>query len=763
MLQNKCRHSAVLPNEICPFCNTTTPETLLDICFDYINKHPETICTPSSENLQLMDGLSLPVEICERLLNVRNNSLTPVDSSFINIFRNTDCTRLKRVKLRQTEIQDQDLEMLLKHNLIELDLSLCPNLTSNCIEHLSNHSSSLLCLSIGEDTDIFPVRLFGKSPLDQELYQKRYIFLAPHLRRLTLKGLNLLQSDFYMILLYPLSTLTHLDLSNCSSLGNFLYTHHLVNLTSLILYNVDAIETKIAAICKLTNLRHLDISQSRDDQGKYKKGDQILKTIVECLPKLTSLDISGTNLAGRGVAETINGSVCDIPGLSSRANNPFQYLGLYETSHDACLRHDIPAKLIGGNANEEQILVAALAYLDRTDMLQKVMNELFHLFRLENIEYLGQALNIVLEAMSRHLHERHIQISGSATLFYIVKGTGTELHDDVRVKRKIITTLLNGMSVHKNDDTMMRNGCLTLCQFRIPTDVLFDYERLVNILLYSVYGMAQESFVQRIGIYLLNSLACQVDGQQKVKLGELGAINRMIWLIKDRLERGICDDVLEVAWSTMWNVTDETPLNCQKFLEQKGMQHFLQCLERFPDREELLRNMMGLLGNVAEVRELRQYLVTSEYLSVFARLLDSQSDGIEVSYNAAGVISHIASDGPDVWLVMEPTRNYVLNKMVTAIERWDINSLRNINYRSFEPILYLVQVYHTPECQHWAVWALANLTKVYPEKYCTLVEREGGLSLLQELIYHPIVPARVKDLAAIVIENCRKFQASLEG
>lgn len=37
--------------------------------------------------------------------------------------------------------------------------------------------------------------------------------------------------------------------------------------------------------------------------------------------------------------------------------------------------------------------------------------------------------------------------------------------------------------------------------------------------------MAQESFVQRIGIYLLNSLACQVDRQQKAKLGELGAID----------------------------------------------------------------------------------------------------------------------------------------------------------------------------------------------------------------------------------------------
>ena len=27
-------------------------------------------------------------------------------------------------------------------------------------------------------------------------------------------------------------------------------------------------------------------------------------------------------------------------------------------------------------------------------------------------------------------------------------------------------------------------------------------------------------------------------------------------------------------------------------------------------------------------------------------------------------------------------------------------------------------VSHTPECQMWAVWALANLTSVTPDKYC---------------------------------------------
>ena len=58
-----------------------------------------------------------------------------------------------------------------------------------------------------------------------------------------------------------------------------------------------------------------------------------------------------------------------------------------------------------------------------------------------------------------------------------------------------------------------------------------------------------------------------------------------------------------------------------------------------------------------------------------------------------------------------PSRVEVLEKMVVALDRWDINTKRNINYRSFEPILRLVKVIHTPQCQHWASWALANLTR----------------------------------------------------
>ncbi len=170
----------------------------------------------------------------------------------------------------------------------------------------------------------------------------------------------------------------------------------------------------------------------------------------------------------------------------------------------------------------------------------------------------------------------------------------------------------------------------------------------------------------------------------------------------------------------MWNVTDETPVNCKRFLDGGGMQLFLKCKEKFHNSQDLLRNMMGLLGNVAEVPSLRPQLMTSAFVSEFSMLLDSTSDGIEVSYNAAGVLAHMASDGAEAWTIDDPPREEVLGRMVSAIERWDINTKRNINYRSFEPILRLVRIAHTPECQHWAVWALANLTRTDSKRKTTI-------------------------------------------
>ena len=50
----------------------------------------------------------------------------------------------------------------------------------------------------------------------------------------------------------------------------------------------------------------------------------------------------------------------------------------------------------------------------------------------------------------------------------------------MKVKTRILKTLLTIMLKELDDPAMMRNGCLILCQFQIPSDVIFDYKRLVR-------------------------------------------------------------------------------------------------------------------------------------------------------------------------------------------------------------------------------------------------------------------------------------------
>lgn len=98
----------------------------------------------------------------------------------------------------------------------------------------------------------------------------------------------------------PLTTsLLHLDLSNCSSIGNGEALLQLKQIRTLILYNCPKLHSAIINISKLTGLRYLDISTSNDRHGhSYKHPESQLEVIALGLVNLTHLDISGTNLAG---------------------------------------------------------------------------------------------------------------------------------------------------------------------------------------------------------------------------------------------------------------------------------------------------------------------------------------------------------------------------------------------------------------------------------------------------------------------------------
>lgn len=71
---------------------------------------------------------------------------------------------------------------------------------------------------------------------------------------------------------------------------------------------------------------------------------------------------------------------------------------------------------------------------------------------------------------------------------------------------------------------MVRNCCLSLCQFEIPLEILFDYGRVARLLVAVLQHHNSDHLTQRIVVFLLNSMACHVEGEQKVQVGNIGAI-----------------------------------------------------------------------------------------------------------------------------------------------------------------------------------------------------------------------------------------------
>lgn len=54
------------------------------------------------------------------------------------------------------------------------------------------------------------------------------------------------------------------------------------------------------------------------------------------------------------------------------------------------------------------------------------------------------------------------------------------------------------------------------------------------------------------------------------------------------------------------------------------------------------------------------------------------SENIDVSYFAAGIVAHLASDGPDQWDLKNHARDDMLEELKNAVTNWKV--INNINY-----------------------------------------------------------------------------------
>jgi len=121
-------------------------------------------------------------------------------------------------------------------------------------------------------------------------------------------------------------------------------------------------------------------------------------------------------------------------------------------------------------------------------------------------------------------------------------------------------------------------------------------------------------------------------------------MEKLLQIVNQKLQAGEVDVTLKFTLSALWNLTDESPTTCETFLGAGGLDLFVNLLnaEPFLNEASIETKVLGLLNNLAEVCHLRSQILRSDFINVLSfRLLSSEH--IDVSYFAAGILSHLCS------------------------------------------------------------------------------------------------------------------------
>ena len=212
------------------------------------------------------------------------------------------------------------------------------------------------------------------------------------------------------------------------------------------------------------------------------------------------------------------------------------------------------------------------------------------------------------------------------------------------------------MENYPNNLQLQKNTLLTLCSDRILQDVTFDRFRCARLVLDCLCTF-EDSSMGRMSVAICSILAAKISTAETTVLGSTPKyMRKLLSMVRSKMEAQSVDITLKFTLSALWNLTDESPETCTIFLREGGLELFLQVLETFPNESTVETKILGLINNIAEVKTLRCRLMVDPFLTALHRLL--RSPLIDVAYFAAGIVSHLASAGAEMWtseIIPRPT------------------------------------------------------------------------------------------------------------
>jgi len=737
------------------------PGLLQEACIDYICDNLESLTTTvtikeGDSRLQFKEEeVFFHTELSEQLL-VRLCEKKKMDDMTMSLF-DGETTRLRHVRLKDaSKLTVRGLRTLKGHRILELEAIGLSKATVtdlvSCLGEWSLHNLRLLNVSNSTFMDT-----------------NKFCVVVALAKLKNLQVLNVSNTEFNKtsleVVVEDLQLLDTLDLSNTKVTDISPLRRCRSRLRSLSLYGcklpASATENTISVLTELTELVHLDISDDKEENAPFDMlapGARFrvssLLSQPSCLPKLQALDLSGKE-------DIIVPSLHTF--LSSHPRLVFLGLVLTDAAKDPLFRepshpehHTITHILLSGFGTECQILEALKRYLARPQYIQKT---LYYLFKMTAGTYTPRIdmtvprvdiITRVLSCAKEYPTVFPIQMAATACLFNLSKADlGAKIHP--RILREIVQADLDAMETFPQHQQLQKNVLLTICSDRILQEVNFDKYRCAKLVLDCLCSW-QDHSMNRMSVAICSILAAKISTEQTSCLGSHSSyMKKLLSIVRGRMRETTMDITMKFTLSALWNLTDESPRTCKVFLDEQGMELFLEVLHTFPGEAAIETKILGLLNNIAEVSWLRSSLLVDPFIDRLRQLLHSHS--IEVSYFAAGIVAHLASDSLERWTVAATPKSTITKELWDIVSGWTYPEEEMVAYRSFKPFFPLLEPLQEEAVQLWAVWAIHHVCTKNPNRYCGMLVQQGGSVVLLALVREPSTNPTVANITEKVLHT----------
>nr|KAG5711819.1 hypothetical protein BaRGS_023583 [Batillaria attramentaria] len=319
-------------------------------------------------------------------------------------------------------------------------------------------------------------------------------------------------------------------------------------------------------------------------------------------------------------------------------------------------------------------------------------------------------------------------MAATACLYNLTKGElGPKIHP--ACLQQVVDLTLQAMENFPNHQQLQKNALLTLCSDRILQDVSFDRFRCAKLVMECLCAFDDNS-MNRMSVAICSILAAKGMGEFE------------------------------------WDKNDESPPTCSVFLSEQGLELFMNMLQALEDveadnRVQVETKILGLLNNIAEVKTLRQDLMREDFIMLVKRLL--HTNHIDVSYFAAGIVAHLASDGEEAWRgIAGMQRTDILEELAQVVMEWEQPQSEMVAYRSFSPFFPLLDCFDTPSVQLWAVWAIQHVCTKNGDRYCPLLQEEGGVDKIHRLMTTHAAESNLSQISSNILDRLNQHARARE-